>query len=119
MKRLIALAPLVMAAALHAQAPDQPSRLASLVRGGEVRLSLEEAVMLALEQNLDVHLQRLGPTLADTDLTRTSSGLVARGVPLSVREGPRSIGGAESPAPTLGTGPETNLSIGTPSSAGP
>jgi len=121
MKRLAVLAPILMVAALHAQAPDQPSRLASLVRGGQLRLSLDEAIALALEQNLDVQLQRLGPALADTDVKRTLSGALARGVPLSVREGPKSIGGAGTDvlAPVLGTGPETNLSIGAPSTAGP
>jgi len=121
MRRLLVIAPLVMVAALHAQAPNQPSRLASLARDGEIRLSLDEAIALALEQNLDVHLQRLGPALADTDVTRTSSGALARGVPLTVREGPKSVGaaGTDLLAPVLGTGPDTNLSIGSPSTAGP
>jgi outer membrane protein len=121
MRRLLVLAPLLMVAALHAQSPNGPSRLAPLVRDGQVRLSLDEAIALALEQNLDVQLQRVGPALADTDVTRTLSGAFARGVPLAVREGPKSIGGTGSDllAPVLGTGPETNLSIGSPSTAGP
>lgn len=121
MRRLASLVPIVMVATLQAQVPDQPSRLVSLARGGELRLSLDEAIALALEQNLDVQLQRLGPAIAETDVARTLGGALARGVPLSVREGPKSIGGAGSDAlaPLLGTGPETNLSIGAPSTAGP
>lgn len=119
MKRLALIVALATAASVQAQGPEPPSRLASLVRGGQIQLSLDEAIALTLEQNLDVQLQRLGPELADTDLRRTSAGLIGRGVPLSVREGPRSIGGTDTFAPILGTGPETSLSIGAPSSAGP
>jgi outer membrane protein len=121
MKRLLVVVLLVTGAVLRAQGPDQASRLASMVRNGQIRLSLDEAIALALEQNLDVQVQRLGPALAETDVTRTLSGALARGVPLTVREGPKSVGGVGTDllAPLLGTGPETNLSIGSPSTAGP
>jgi outer membrane protein TolC len=121
MRRLLVVVLILTGAVLHAQGPDQPSRLASMVRNGQLRLSLDEAIALALEQNLDVQLQRLGPALADTDVTRTLSGALARGVPVSVREGPKSIGaaGSDALAPVVGTGSETNLSIGSPSIGGP
>src|SRR5688500_18583167 len=45
-------------------------RLESLLRGGKLYLSLNDAVALALENNLDIELQRYGPQLAQADLLR-------------------------------------------------
>ncbi len=105
------LAGLVLAAAAQAQVFEDSSRLSSLVRGGNAYLSLHDAIAVALENSLDVELQRLGVQFADTDLKRAQAGALPRGIPLSVREGPKSVGGGEVLTPPLGLGPETNLSI--------
>lgn len=112
MKRLL-LAGLLVAAGMRAQSYEDSPRLASLVRGGNAYLSLHDAITIALENNLDVELQRYGPRFADTDLKRTQAGALPRGIPLSVREGPKSVSapGADPLAPLLGPGSETNLSI--------
>jgi outer membrane protein TolC len=72
-------------------------RIESLIRGGRLYLSLQDAVALALENNLDIELQRYGPAIADTDVLRTQGGGQARGVGLSVGETPAGIGGPNSP----------------------
>jgi len=72
-------------------------RIESLIRGGRLYLSLQDAVALALENNLDIESQRYGPAIADTDVLRTQGGGQVRGVALSVGETPAGIGGPNSP----------------------
>ena len=55
-------------------------RIGSLLRAGRLS-AVQDAVALALENNLDIELQRYGPRIAETDLLRTQAGGVARGVP--------------------------------------
>jgi outer membrane protein TolC len=112
MKRIFVLAPFLLAAVSGQPVEDTP-RLGSLIRGANLYLSLHDGIAIALENNLDVELQRFGPKFAETDIKRTSAGALARGVPLSVREGPKSVSGAGADvlAPVLGPGSETNLSI--------
>jgi outer membrane protein len=109
-------------AALLGQTPQDSTRFASLVRDGRLRLSLQDAIAIALENNLDVELQRISHEFAETDIQRARAGSQPRGVPFSIREGPKSAGasGADMLAPLLGPGSETNLSIAgqTPLSAG-
>ena len=70
---------------------DSP-RMDTLIRAGNLYLSLRDAVALAIENNLDVEYQRITPFLAEADLLRTRAGGVARGVPSDVREGPSGLG---------------------------
>src|SRR4051812_47612155 len=43
-------------------------RLDSLLRGGNLYLSLQDAIALALENNLDIAIQRYGPQIADAQV---------------------------------------------------
>ncbi|MBM3725983.1 MAG: TolC family protein [Acidobacteria bacterium] len=65
-------------------------RLDSLLRAGKIYLSLSDAIALALENNLDIEVQRYGPQLARADLARAEAGGVIRGVPVSITAGPTS-----------------------------
>lgn len=65
-------------------------RLDSLLRGGTIYLSLQDAIALALENNLDIELSRYGPKMADVDLLRARAGGLLRGVPTAVQTGPSS-----------------------------
>lgn len=65
-------------------------RIESLLRAGRLYLSLRDAIALALENNLDIELQRYGPRLAEADLLRAQAGGVVRGVPTSISSGPSS-----------------------------
>jgi outer membrane protein TolC len=60
-----------------ANSPD----LRDLIQNGHLPLSLSEALALAIENNLDVAVQRFIHPIAQADLLRTSSGQAARGVP--------------------------------------
>ena len=58
---------------------DQPDltnspRIDALVRDGKVYLSIDDAVTLALENNLDLDIARYNLNIADTDLLRAKSG---------------------------------------------
>ncbi len=97
-----------------ARLEDGP-RLQSLLRDGKLHLSLQDAIALALENNLDLELDRYSLRLADSDVLRSQSGALPRGIPLSVRDTPVGLGAPEvSPNGTLGGGdtPTLNSLIG-------
>ena len=50
------------------------SRIESLVRAGNLYLSAPDVVALAIENNIDVEVQRYGPLLAKEVLRRAKSG---------------------------------------------
>ena len=54
-------------------------RLDQLMREGKLSLSLADAIALAIENNLDVAVQRYSPLLADTDMLRAQAGAAPRG----------------------------------------
>ncbi len=55
-------------------------RLRDLIHDGRLELSLSDALALALENNLDIAVQRYLKPMADVDVLRTQSGQAARGV---------------------------------------
>jgi len=55
-------------------------KLDQLVRDGKLLLSLEDAIAIALENNLDISIQRFTPWIAQTDLLRAKAGGVAFGL---------------------------------------
>ncbi|MGH9559116.1 MAG: TolC family protein [Bryobacteraceae bacterium] len=67
------------------------SRLESLVRGGNLYLSARDAVALAIENNLDIEVQRYGPLLAQEVLKRAEGGGALRSVGVGVAQGPQSV----------------------------
>ncbi len=74
----------------------------SVIRDGKIYLSLNDAIALALENNLDLAIQRYNLTTADTDILRTSSGAAALGVNAGVIQG--TPGGAGGSTASGGTG---------------
>lgn len=112
MRLLIALA--ALAGCLAAQQWEDRRTLRSLARGNLVHLSLQDAIALALENNLDVELQRLSPAIAETEYKRARAGAILRGIPMTVREGPRSAASADPLASPFTAGSESNLSIAGP-----
>ncbi len=108
------IALLALAGCLGAQPWEDRRTLRSLARGNLVRLTLQDAIALALENNLDVALQRLGPAIAETEYKRARAGALLRGIPMTVREGPRSAAGADPLAAPFSAGSESNLSIAGP-----
>jgi hypothetical protein len=60
-------------------------------------LSLADAIALALENNLDIEVERYLPRIASTDVQRAKGGGLLRGVSLLVDEPPPGIGGPSGP----------------------
>ncbi len=89
------------------------TRLGDLLRAGKLYLSLQDAIALALENNLDVELQRYAPAIAESDLLRAKGGsAVLRGIPYTVNLLPQGIGGPASPLlniPASGITPTTSV----------
>lgn len=59
---------------------ENSPRLHELIRGGKLRLSLQDAIALTLENNLDIDVARFQIPLAQADYLRTKAGSAARGV---------------------------------------
>ena len=87
------------------------TRLESLLRAGNLYLSMQDTIALALENNLDIAVQRYGPLLADAALRKSLAGSLASGVSTSVLSGPSSATVSSS-----GTTSGTNNSAGAISS---
>ena len=59
---------------------ENSPRLHELIHNGRLELSLADALSLALENNLDIAVQRYLRPVAQTDVLRTLSGQAARGI---------------------------------------
>lgn len=85
------------------------SRLDKLIRDGKLYLSLQDAISLALENNLDLAIARYNIPIADTDVLRTKAGASFRGVNTGIVGGTPGggVGGFGSGAPGAGAGGTT------------
>ena len=66
-------------------------RLEGLIRAGNLYLTAQDVVALAIENNIDVEVQRYGPLLAREILKRAESGNILRNVGQGVAQGPTSV----------------------------
>ena len=95
-----------------------PVRLDRMVTGGKIYLSLGDAVLLALQNNYDIAIQRLNLDIADTDILRAKSGVGGiQGVPASVVTGTQ--GGSTASVSSVGGGPGGGGSGSSVSGTGP
>src|SRR5690242_12035912 len=108
-RKILSLAAALCLSAAQAPAVDWPApyrapetkpvvftntpRLAQLIRGGNLYLSLQDAVALAIENNLDVEFQRYNRFTADSELLRARGGGTLRGLNYNVSEVPTGVGG--------------------------
>jgi outer membrane protein TolC len=81
-------------------------RIETLLKDGKLRLSLSDAVAMALENNLDLAIARFNLSIADTDIMRAKSGESVRGVATGLVQGTPGggVGGFGSGAPGAGAG---------------
>src|ERR1700681_1334066 len=75
-------------------------RLRQLLRAGNIYLSLSDAIALAIENNLDIELQRYDHQMADAELLRAKGGGLLRGLTYTLAEAPVGVGGPASPLVT-------------------
>ena len=90
---------------------DTP-RLESLVRAGNLYLSVEDVIALALENNVDIAIQRYGPPLAREVLRRTEGGGALRSVGVAINPGPVSVSLAGVSSSTVGLGGGSGVTSG-------
>ena len=72
-------------------------RVFEMLRAGQLYLSLQDAIALALENNLDIELERFLEPIAATDVQRADGGGLLRGLSLLVNEPAPGIGGPNGP----------------------
>src|SRR5581483_2377178 len=63
------------------------ARIDQLLKDGKVYLSLDDAIAMALENNLDLVIARYNLPIADTDILRAKSGSATRGVNTGLVQG--------------------------------
>ncbi len=70
---------------------ENSPRLESLVRGGNLYLSVQDVIALVLENNLDIAVQRYTPLLAREVLRRAEGGNILRSIETPILPGPTSV----------------------------
>ncbi len=70
---------------------ENSGRFAALIRAGNLYLTARDVVALAIENNIDVEIQRYGPLLAEQVLLRAQGGGALRSVGQGVAAGPQSV----------------------------
>ena len=94
------------------------ARLESLIRAGNLYLSLQDAIAVALENNLDIEVSRYGPQIAQADYLRARAGGLLRGVPTAVRAGATSAVAQAGGGSAQGTGGTGGQGLGGQQDAG-
>ena len=79
------------------------SRIDQLTKDGKLLLSLDDAIAMALENNLDIAIARYNLTIADTDILRAKSGQQTRGVNTGLVQGTPGGGVGTTSAGGIGT----------------
>jgi outer membrane protein TolC len=95
-------------------------RIDQLIHDGKLMLSLNDAIALAIENNLDLAIARYNLDIADADVLRTRAGSPTLGVNTGVVQGTPGggIGGFGSGAPGAGAGGSSAGAGGAGSGAG-
>ena len=79
---------------------DNSPRVHELIRAGNLYLSLQDALALAIENNLDIELERYLLPQGDSELLRARGGGLNRGLNFTLAEVPTGTGGPLSPVLT-------------------
>ena len=98
------------------------SRLGDLVRAGTLYLSVQDAIALALENNIDLEVARYNPVILGWNVTRSEAGGTLPGVPSNASQagtvasgqgvaGSQQAAGVSIPGSTSGRTQSTNASI--------
>ena len=78
-------------------------RIDTLMRNGQIMLSLDDAIALGLEDNLDIAIARYNLPISDTDVLRAKSGQQILGVNTGLVQGTPGGGTGSTTAGGLGT----------------
>jgi outer membrane protein len=98
---------------VEAPVTTNSQRLDGIVHNGKIYLSLADAIVLALENNYDIAIQRYNLDIADTDLLRARAGSNLLGVSSGLVEGTLSGSSTSSNSLSSGGGPGgTSTAVG-------
>lgn len=97
-------------------------RLSALVRAGSLYLTVQDAIAIALENNIDLEVARYGPVIANWRVTRAEAGGALPGVPSNAAQagsvaagqgvtGSQAAAGVRVPGSGGGAGNATNATI--------
>jgi outer membrane protein TolC len=92
------------------------NRLEMLIKGGNLYLSVQDAISLALENNIDIEVQRYGAIIQDANILRAQAGGALRGSTPGVTAGPTSAVATQSTG--IATNAATTSSSATSSGQG-
>jgi outer membrane protein len=98
----------------HLPPPDllNTARIEQMLRDGKLYLSMNDAVALAMENNLEIAISRYNLNIADTDVMRANAGANTLGVSLGLLQG--TPGGTQGGlGGTIGSGPGGTSVTGT------
>jgi outer membrane protein len=99
--------------AVDAPVTANSQRLDALVHNGKIYLSLADAIVLGLENNYDIAIQRYNLDIADTELLRARAGSSLLGVSAGLVEGTLGGSGGSSNSLSSGGGPGgTSTAVG-------
>ena len=88
------------------------TRIHDLMRAGVIYLSLQDAIALALENDLDLEWERYSVRMSQTDTLRAKSGGILRGLQIVAFEPPAGLGGPGEPllnSAATGSTPQTTV----------
>ena len=97
-------------------------RLSETVRAGTIYLTLQDAIALALENNIDLEVARYNPLIAEWNLTRSKAGGALPGVPSNASQagsvasgqgvaGSQQAAGVSAPGTSSGHVQSTNATV--------
>ncbi len=92
-----------------------------MVHDGKLEVSLQDAVALALENNMDIIVQRYSDWISETDILRAKGGGISRGIPFSNGQFAEGANPSQNFDPTITTGisfDDRNIPVNNPFTAG-
>ncbi len=100
---------------------ENSPRIEQMVHDGKLALSLQDAVALALENNMDIIVQRYSDWISETDILRAKGGGISRGIPFSNGQFAEGANPSQNFDPAITTGvtfDDRNIPINNPFTAG-
>ena len=88
------------------------TKLEQMIQDGKIRLSMNDAIAMALADNLDIAIARYNLPIADTDLLRTKAGGSTFGAPSGLSTGTPGGGGIAAAAVGGGTAGSAGVGAG-------
>ncbi|HYL10429.1 MAG TPA: TolC family protein [Candidatus Acidoferrales bacterium] len=100
---------------------ENSPRLEQMIHDGKLALTLQDAITLALENNMDIIVQRYSDWISDTDILRAKGGGISRGIPFANGQFAEGANPSQNFDPTITTGitfDDRNIPVNNPFTAG-